>query len=76
MKARWSVLFLSVGNVETTVNAVASVDDGGRKKPQGKRENLEICNISNDSQDLGKVAAEAAISLAEVLTEVPLNAFH
>ena len=30
-------------------------------KPPGKREYLEICNISKDSQDLGKVAAEAAI---------------
>ena len=30
-------------------------------KPPGKREYLEICNVSNDSQDLGKVAAEAAI---------------
>ena len=76
MKARWSVLILSVGNIETTVDTVASVGDGGREKPPGKRENLEICNISNDSKDLGKVAAEAAISLAEVLTEVPLNAFH
>ena len=30
-------------------------------KPPGKREYLEICNVSNDTQDLGKVAAEAAI---------------
>ena len=30
-------------------------------KPPGKREYLEICNVSNDKQDLGKVAAEAAI---------------
>ena len=30
-------------------------------KPPGKREYLEICNISNNTQDLGKVAAEAAI---------------
>ena len=30
-------------------------------KPPGKREFLEICNISKDTQDLGKVAAEAAI---------------
>ena len=34
-------------------------------KPLGKREYLEICNVSNDSQDLGKVAAEVAIRWPE-----------
>ena len=34
-------------------------------KPLGKREYLEICNVSNDSQDLGKVVPEAAIHWSE-----------
>ena len=50
-----------MGSVEIAVNVVTSAADCGRKKPLGKREYLEIYNFSNDTQDLGKVAAEAAI---------------
>ena len=47
------------GEIELIHDLLEQVCTDG--KPPGKREYLEICNVSNDTQDLGKVAAEAAI---------------
>ena len=62
---RYQLICIDCNIGQSSLSILSPPSEPAHVSPPGKREYLEICNVSNDTQDLGKVADEVDIRWSE-----------